>query len=156
MTNYSLPRPIFNVRIYGILIDQERLLVSDEFHQGRNITKFPGGGLQFGEGTIDALKREFKEELDLEIDIIEHFYTVDFFQPSAFDATQQVISIYYLIKSADVESIKVADEKYVFTNTEDGAQSMRWVSLNLLQDTEFTFEIDQQVARLINEKFQGV
>ena len=89
----SLP---FNVRVYGILIDGNRLLVSDEKHRDISFTKLPGGGLQFGEGTVDCLKREFLEETSLEVEIISHFYTVDFFQPSAFNPQQQVISIYYV------------------------------------------------------------
>ena len=54
----------FNIRIYGLLIDeQKRVLVTDEFIRGSLITKFPGGGLEFGEGTRECLKREFKEEM---------------------------------------------------------------------------------------------
>jgi hypothetical protein len=32
---------IFNVRVYGILIEDEAVLVSDEIHFDRMITKFP-------------------------------------------------------------------------------------------------------------------
>ena len=62
----------FNVRVYGILIHKENLLVSDEFIKGKLITKFPGGGLEFGEGTIDCVIREFMEELNLKIEVKEH------------------------------------------------------------------------------------
>ena len=88
--------PLFNVRVYGILIDQyQRLLVTDEFIRGAYITKLPGGGLEFGEGTRDCLQREFREETGLEVSIGEHFYTTDFFQISAFNHKDQIISIYY-------------------------------------------------------------
>lgn len=73
--------PLFNIRVYGILLDsQQRLLVSDEFIRGAYITKLPGGGLEFGEGTRDCLKREFKEETGLDVVIGDHFYTTDFFK----------------------------------------------------------------------------
>ena len=53
----------FTIRVYGILFDEnKRILVSDEFIRGDYFTKFPGGGLEIGEGTRDCLKREFKEE----------------------------------------------------------------------------------------------
>ena len=56
----------FNLRVYGILInDKKQVLVSDEFIRGNYYTKFPGGGLEFGEGTRDCLKREFMEEMNL-------------------------------------------------------------------------------------------
>ena len=86
---------LFNVRVYGILIDdQNRLLVSDEFIRGNYITKLPGGGLEIGEGTRDCLVREFMEEASLVINVGNHFYTTDFFQISAFNHTDQIISIY--------------------------------------------------------------
>ena len=89
--------PLFNVRVYGLLIDQyQRLLVTDEFIRGSYITKLPGGGLEFGEGLIDALKREFVEECNTEVEIIEHFYTTDFFIKSVFNDSQ-VISVYYIV-----------------------------------------------------------
>ncbi len=156
MNEYSLPHPIFNVRIYGILIEKGYLLVSDEIHVGRKITKFPGGGLQFGEGTVDGLKREFMEELNLEVNIIHHFYTTDFFQPSAFDATQQVIGIYYLIESNLAGTINVEENKFTFASDHNGAQSFRWVDLKKLLPDEFTFPIDQHVTRMLLEKYQGL
>jgi ADP-ribose pyrophosphatase YjhB (NUDIX family) len=85
---------LFNVRVYGILIDEaNRLLVSDEFIRGSYITKLPGGGLEIGEGTRDGLAREFMEEANLEVHVGDHFYTTDFYQVSAFNHKDQIISI---------------------------------------------------------------
>ena len=68
----------FNIRVYGILINEKKqVLVSDEFIRGNYYTKFPGGGLEFGEGTRDCLRREFMEELELKVNIVEHIYTTD-------------------------------------------------------------------------------
>src|SRR3984957_15003342 len=93
---------MFNLRVYGVLLGpNNEVLVSDEFIRGEYITKFPGGGLEFGEGTRDCLKREFKEELDLEVEVGEHIYTTDFFQMSAFNNQQQIISIYYYAKALE-------------------------------------------------------
>jgi len=59
---------MITLRVYGILINENKqVLVSDEFIRGHYYTKFPGGGLEFGEGTRDCLKREFKEEMDLSV-----------------------------------------------------------------------------------------
>src|SRR4029079_10410378 len=97
---------MFNIRVYGILSEPERgVLVSDEFIRGGYYTKFPGGGLEFGEGTRECLKIEFKEEMDLNVGIGEHIYTTDYFQISAFRPDQQIISIYYYAKA--LEEIKV-------------------------------------------------
>src|SRR5438128_11218936 len=92
----------FNVRVYGILINEKKqVLVSDEFIRGNYYTKFPGGGLEFGEGTRDCLRREFKEEMNLEVEVGDHIYTTDFFQLSAFHPGQQIISIYYFAKALE-------------------------------------------------------
>ena len=152
--SYSLPNTIFNVRIYGILVNNEAILISDEIHADNIITKFPGGGLQFGEGTQDCLKREFMEELSIEIEVKNHFYTVDFFQPSAFDASQQVISIYYFVESVDADKIPASVEKYKFKKHENGAQLFRWLSFNDISPEEFTFPIDKRVASYLNEYFR--
>ena len=53
----------FVIRVYGIIINnRNEILVSDEFQFNIKMTKFPGGGLHFGEGPEDCLRREFKEE----------------------------------------------------------------------------------------------
>src|SRR5215216_6340487 len=97
---------IITLRVYGILINEKKqVLVSDEYIRGNYFTKFPGGGLEFGEGTRQCLKREFKEEMDLEVEIGNHIYTTDFFQMSAFNPQHQIISIYYQVQP--MELIKV-------------------------------------------------
>ena len=69
-----------SVRVYGILINAEKqVLVSDEFIRGGLYTKFPGGGLEVGEGTRDCLKREFMEEMGLLVEVGDHIYTTDFY-----------------------------------------------------------------------------
>src|SRR5437764_4412546 len=97
----------FNLRVYGLLLDSnKRVLLSDEFIRGQYITKFPGGGLELGEGTRDCLKREFKEETNLDVTIGDHIYTTDFFQISGFNHVDQIISIYYFAHAE--EPIKLA------------------------------------------------
>jgi ADP-ribose pyrophosphatase YjhB (NUDIX family) len=93
---------MFNIRVYGILINEKRqVLVSDEFIRGAFITKFPGGGLEFGEGTRECLAREFMEEMHLKVKITGHIYTTDFYQQSAFNAAHQIISIYYFAEAME-------------------------------------------------------
>ena len=87
---------MFNIRVYGILVNEKKqVLVSDEYIRGNYYTKFCGGGLELGEGTIDCLKREFMEEMKLKIEVTGHLYTTDFYQQSAFNPAHQIISIYY-------------------------------------------------------------
>lgn len=135
----------FNVRVYGICINERNeILLSDESHQEVSFTKFPGGGLEFGEGTLDCLKREFLEEFNLKIAVEELFYLTDFFQVSAFSENDQVISIYYLIK-ADTDELD-----YIIAN-HLGAEKLHWVRLSELTEESVTFPIDRiVVSKLIS------
>ncbi len=141
----------FNVRVYGILIHENKLLVSDEYIKGMNITKLPGGGLEFGEGTIECVIREFKEELNLDIEVVSHFYTTDFFVNSAFNTNSQVISIYYTVKALKKHEFKVSDKVFDFNKKEEGAQSLRWIDLDKVSENDFTFIIDKRVGEMLSK-----
>ena len=150
---------LFNIRVYGILINEKnQVLVSDEFIRGSYYTKFPGGGLEFGEGTRDCLKREFKEEMDLEVEIGDHIYTTDFFQMSAFNPEHQIVSIYYFAKA--IEPIKAPlrdtlfdfDEQQMKVYKETGeTETFRFVDWDEFSEDTVTLPIDKIVA----EKIKG-
>jgi ADP-ribose pyrophosphatase YjhB (NUDIX family) len=139
----------FNVRVYGLLINEHNeILVSDEQEYGMQFTKFPGGGLEYGEGLSDGLKREFVEECNAEIEVISHFYTTDFFVKSAFNDSQ-IISVYYRVKNVNPLNLKLKTEVFDFDGEGDVLQAFRWVKLSDLREDDFTFPIDQYVAGLL-------
>lgn len=146
---------LFNVRVYGILIDsQDRLLVSDEFIRGAYITKLPGGGLEIGEGTRDGLAREFMEEANLEVKVGEHFYTTDFFQISAFNNKDQIISIYYRVYSDKTETILAKEKAFDFlpehvADKTGTAEHLRWIALNELSEETMTLPIDKVAIKML-------
>ena len=143
----------FNVRVYGILVLNGSVLLSDEYIKKNKITKFPGGGLEFGEGTKDCLVREFKEELGLDIEVNAHFYTTDFYVASSFDTNSQVISIYYEVRALSDLNFKVSQMPHNYEKRE-GAQSFRWVALSQLKETDFTLIIDRKVGDMLMKKYQ--
>ena len=107
--------PLFNVRVYGVLINEKKeLLVSDEYIRGGLYRKFPGGGLEFGEGTRECLQREFMEEMNLRVEVRDHIYTTDFFQLSAFQPDQQIISIYYYVKPLEEINVPLRTKPFDF------------------------------------------
>ena len=139
----------FNVRVYGILMYESKVLVSDEILQGQRITKFPGGGLEYGEGLADSLVREWKEELNIDISVKEHFYTTDFFVPSIKNDGSQVISVYYLVETKYPEKISTVAEPFAFDEEKEGAEAYRWISLDTLSEEDFVLPIDKVVVRKI-------
>lgn len=140
----------FNVRVYGIMRNAENeILVSDEYIKGSYITKFPGGGLEYGEGTRDCLKREWMEELKQQIDITRHIYTTDFFQISAFGDGRQIISIYYYVKPTSPFTLEVRYKPFDFKEVVDQAQALRWIPLQELTAETVTLPIDKIVVSLI-------
>jgi ADP-ribose pyrophosphatase YjhB (NUDIX family) len=137
----------FNVRVYGLLINREhQILVSDERHEGKEFTKFPGGGLELGEGLKEALQREFMEECKAEIEVVNHFYTTDFFERSTFNDSQ-IISIYYFVKEVKPLQLDVKSTPFDFDEGSD--QSFRWVALGDLRPETVTFKTDQTVVALL-------
>jgi len=139
----------FNVRVYGLLInDYNEVLISDEQEYGMRFTKFPGGGLEFGEGLIDGLKREFIEECAAEIEVLSHFYTTDFFVKSAFNDSQ-IISVYYRVKNIKPLDLTIKNMVFDFDGEGDVLQAFRWIKLSDLNEDNFTFPIDKHVAKLL-------
>ncbi len=137
----------FNLRVYGICInEQNEVLVSHEQYKDMAFTKFPGGGLEWGEGTKDCLKREFEEEFGLQIEVGELFYLTDFFQISAFSENDQVISIYYnFVFSEELNSEDWGDDKN---------EQLQWIPISELSEDLFMFPIDKIIAnKLINGRF---
>ena len=152
---------MFNIRVYGILInEQKQVLVSDEYIRGMYITKFPGGGLELGEGTRDCLKREFLEEMNLNVEVGEHIYTTDFFQMSAFNKDQQIISIYYFVNA--LEEIKAPlremefdfDERELKMYADTGeTETFRFVDWQNFSAVSVSLPIDKIIASLLKEKY---
>jgi 8-oxo-dGTP diphosphatase len=144
----------FTVRVYGLLIEDGRVLLSDEWIRGREITKFPGGGLELGEGPAQGLAREFREELDMEVEVDAHFYTTDFFVQSAFDPRFQVIAIYYLVKNVRRTAVAGSARPHDYEKKK-GAQSFRWCDIGKIREADLSLETDKVVAGIIMKKYSG-
>lgn len=148
----------FNIRVYGILLTKNReIVVSDEFIRGEYITKFPGGGLEFGEGTKDCLRRELMEEMNLRVEVGEHLYTTDYFQRSAFNPSHQILSIYYYIHPIDEIKTSFKQKPFDFTPEQTAdprgeAEVFRLISLNEFDHHAVTLPIDKMVVHILKQK----
>ncbi|MBA2499904.1 MAG: NUDIX domain-containing protein [Chitinophagaceae bacterium] len=151
----------FNIRVYGLLInEQKQVIVSDEFIRGEYYTKFPGGGLEYGEGTRDCLVREFQEEMGLSVEVGDHIYTTDFFQLSAFHPDHQILSIYYFVKALEPIRCSISTMPFIFNKDQmqqyellQETESFRCIEWNDFSEDVVTLPIDKIVARMLKEKF---
>jgi 8-oxo-dGTP pyrophosphatase MutT (NUDIX family) len=147
----------FNIRVHGILKDSNnRILISDEYIRGSYFTKFPGGGLEFGEGTRDCLKREFMEETGLEVTVGDHIYTTDFFQISAFNNNDQIISIYYFVHAEKHKSLLTKTSAFDFephqvADPKGESEVFRWIEWNDLNEEMVSLPIDKLVVSMLKQ-----
>ncbi|RYZ23541.1 MAG: NUDIX domain-containing protein [Chitinophagaceae bacterium] len=153
---------MFNIRVYGLLLNERNeVLVSDEWIRRMKITKFPGGGLEFGEGTRDCLRREFLEEMNLKVEVGEHLYTTDFYQQSAFNPEHQIVSIYYLVKALEPISVRISTGPFDFDDAqlarykeERECESFRFIPWDEFSEESVHLPIDKVAARELKERMR--
>jgi 8-oxo-dGTP diphosphatase len=148
----------FTIRVYGILTDEHnRVLLSDEFIRGNYFTKFPGGGMELGEGTRECLKREFKEETGLDVRVGEHIYTTDYFQQSAFNSIDQIVSIYYFahaehnaaLQNLITKTTPFEFESHQVSDSNGQSEVLRWIEWNDFTEEAVSLPIDKIVVRML-------
>lgn len=136
----------FNIRVYGLCVDNDRILISDEVRVGMKMTKFPGGGLEFDEGAEAGLKREFQEELGAKIEVGNIFYLNPFLQISAFNPNDEIIAMYFWVTLTSPPKATFSEQKQDFLSIPGDQQIFRWLKISKLESEEFTFPIDQSLV----------
>ena len=131
-----------NIRVYAIYLNEKNeLMALDEGYAGEKLIKLPGGGLEFGEGTIECLHRELAEELNLKIEVLEHFYTQEDFLVSRFRENEQLLTIYYTVNILNLDELKILDESI---------ENVKWISLH--EENPLPLPIDKIVFQKLKEK----
>ena len=131
-----------NIRVYAIYLNEKNeLMALDEGYAGEKLIKLPGGGLEFGEGTIECLHREFAEELNLKIEVLEHFYTQEDFLVSRFRENEHFLTIYYTVNILNLEDLNILD---------DSIENVKWISLH--EENPLPLPIDKIVFEKLKEK----
>ncbi|MBI4371375.1 MAG: NUDIX hydrolase [Elusimicrobia bacterium] len=89
----------FSCRIYGVLREGDKVLLTRSRFRGSEFVNFPGGGVEIGESPADALRREFAEETGLEVRRVRVLYASEGLHLST-QAPIQIVSAYWLVERA--------------------------------------------------------
>ncbi len=99
----------------------------------------PGGRTDVGERVQDAMKRELKEEIGLDLNLIPH--TIDFFTLHQRDAKEyghdgitQIMEIYYAIKIPDNIELQVVSKP-------EENSGFVWIDKDTDIDSEFKYRL---------------
>ncbi len=92
----------FSCRIYGVLREGSKVLLTKSTFRGSVFTNFPGGGVEIEEAPGEALAREFFEETGLVIKPVRTLFA----SQAAHLSTQspiQIVSVYWLVERVSGE-----------------------------------------------------
>ncbi len=146
----------YKLRVYALIINEQlEILLSDEYQLDMKMVKFPGGGMEYAEGTIDCLQREAMEEFGQPLINVRHYYTTDYYQPALFFKDHQLISFYYTADLSEEIRFRVSRKPFDFPEMKNGQQTFRWASLQDLEPAELSFPIDQKVLMQLKDEYSA-
>ena len=131
MNKFKEIRPI----VLGLAIKDNKLLVSEGFDKVKNQTFYRclGGGIEFLEKSTDALKREFKEEINIDI-VIKDFLGISENIFTYEDKNAHELVFYYNI------NILAEDYKEEYIVTDDNGQTKAvWIDINEFKNLKYLF-----------------
>ncbi len=111
-------KPVITVGALIFNAQDQALMV--QTHKWSNLWGIPGGKTRFGETSIDALKREIKEETNLEIDQIEFVLAQDCILSAEFYREAHFVLLNYACRCIGEPLVVLNDEAVQF----------RWVDLD--------------------------
>lgn len=127
---------IFNVRVTGILVENSQMLIVKQKLSEAREWSLPGGRLERGETLAWALKREFKEETGLDVQVEKLLYLCDV------DASSRtILHITFLVTRTGGEIILPTNEY-----DENPIHDVKFVPIDELTDYGFS-ELFVQLAK---------
>ena len=139
MTEKIRPR----VRVAGILIEDERILLIEHTKNNKKYWLVPGGGVDWGESAAEALIREFKEETSLDIEVEKFLFISETIAP---DKQKHVINLYFKIKKAENSSniMKLGEEEML--------TDLRFIPEDEMKNIKLYPNIKEKLIKLLNKE----
>ena len=138
-----------NQRVRGIIINDKKIALIQRVKGDKTYYIFPGGGVEEGETILEALHREMKEELGIEISVGERFAE---YRHEGHDGKEEVAHDFYLCKETG-GVFGSGDGPEYQPNTPyavDGTHDPIWIPLSKLNDIDLKPE---EIKKLVMEKF---
>lgn len=125
----------FRPSVYGILIENNKILLSKQW-DGYD---FPGGGIELGETTPEALKREFLEETGFNIELKDFVtFKQDFFEFRFKDQHSHSFLFYYTCTKigGNLSEQRLTEEEKQYCGEAE------WINLKDIEKIKFYNTVD--------------
>ena len=131
------------VRVAGILIEDDRILLIEHTKNNKKYWLVPGGGVDWGESAAEALIREFKEETSLDIEVEKFLFISETIAP---DRQKHVIKLYFKIKKAENSSniMKLGEEEML--------TDLRFIPEDEIKNIKLYPNIKEKLIKLLNKE----
>jgi phosphoglycolate phosphatase-like HAD superfamily hydrolase/ADP-ribose pyrophosphatase YjhB (NUDIX family) len=100
-----------------IYVDTDQVLMI-RTHKWSNLWGIPGGKIKWGEASVEALRREIKEETDLEVTDVEFVLVQDCIHSKEFYRDAHFVLLNYTCRCTSAPAVRLNDE----------AREFRWVT----------------------------
>ena len=137
--NYKL-----NIRVAGVLIHNNKVLTHKDVNKDHYA--LPGGRIQIGENSKEALRREIQEELGKEIEIKQYIATIENF----FEMDNKKYHEIFFIHKAEFVNDEDKKIEYIMYNME-GKEYLRYEWLDLEKIDEYNI-LPHCVNKILNKK----
>lgn len=115
-------------RVAAIVVENGNILLMYRINNKKEYYTFPGGGIESGETSTEALKREIMEETSIEVNVVKLLYEVDWdHQSKQFFYLCEYINGKPMLQEDSVEKAAMIDGTQFY--------DPRWVKTDLISKT---------------------
>ena len=97
------------VRVAGVLVHDNRLLLVQHEKDSKTYWLLPGGGVGLGERLQDSLVREFTEELNQQVTVMDLLLVVETVSPQG----EHILQPTFLVTAENIDDIHLGSDKRV-------------------------------------------
>lgn len=134
-------RPRLHLVVAGVIVEDERILIAQRLPGGRigNRWEFPGGKLEWGESPEAGLRREIREELNLEVRVGA---VLDAIHYALDESTAFAVLFYWCRVVGGALELK-------------GCQDTRWITVEELSTSDF-LESNLPVVHMLEDRVRAL